>query len=126
VGGGAGAVAGGNCEVLAQDEGEVEGQFLVVGQAQEEGWGAVLVVGWLGVLDVLDDAVVAKVAPGSIAGGGEGIGRDVEKRAVAGIGDVERGHRDWGVVLAERGRGNGRGGQGTGASRSLHRVWSRR
>lgn len=47
-------------------------------------------------LDVLDYAVVAKVAARSVARGGEGIGGNVQQRAVAAIGDVERSHRDCG------------------------------
>lgn len=47
-------------------------------------------------LDVLDYTVVAKVAARSVARGGEGIGGNVQQRAVAAIGDVERSDRDCG------------------------------
>jgi hypothetical protein len=47
-------------------------------------------------LDVLDHAVVAKVAAGGIARSGKGIWGNIQKGTVAAIGDVERSHRDWG------------------------------
>jgi hypothetical protein len=87
-------VGGWDGEVLAQDKGEVEEQLVVGGQAQQEGRRAVGVGQGLGVLDKVDEGVVAGLAPGGIAGGGEGVGRDVEQRAVAGVGDTEGGDRD--------------------------------
>lgn len=66
------------------------------GSARWWGWRAEL--GWAGLayLDVLDNAIVAKVAAGGIARGGEGVGGDVQQRAVAAIGDAEGGDRDCG------------------------------
>jgi hypothetical protein len=49
-------------------------------------------------LYVVDDAIVAKVASRSVSGRGEGVRSDVEQGAVAAIGDVERGNRDWGAI----------------------------
>ena len=40
-------------------------------------------------LDVLDDTIVAKVPPGAIARSGEGVGGNVQQRAVARIRNVD-------------------------------------
>ena len=71
-------------------------------------------------LDVLDDTIVAKVPPGAIARRGEGVGGNVQQRAVARIRNVDRGHRD-----CRRLAGAQAGLRKTVAGR-LHRVWSRR
>lgn len=45
-------------------------------------------------LNVLDDALVPKVSSGTVSCCGESIGCDVEKRAIATVGDVEGSHRN--------------------------------
>jgi hypothetical protein len=70
-------------------------------------------------LDVVNHAIVAKFAPGAVSGRGKGIRRDVQQRAVAGVGDVERGNRDWRMLAHDGGRDEARAG-------AVHRVWSRR
>lgn len=112
-------IGGRDGEVLAQDKGEVEEQLVVAGQAQQEGGRAVGVGQRVGVLDKVDEGVVARLALGGIAGGGEGVGRDVEQRAVTGVGDGEGGDGDCRRGLAGRAGELDRGG-------GLHRVWSRR
>lgn len=95
-------VGGGDGEVLAQDKGEVEEQLVVAGQAQQEGGRAIGMGQRVGVLDEVDEGVVARLALGGIPGGGEGVGRDVEQRAVAGVGDGEGGDGDCTRGLAGR------------------------
>lgn len=85
---------------------------------------AVVVVGKQGAyLDVLDDTVVAKVAARRVARGGEGIGSNVQQRAVAAIGDVERSHRDWGRLA---GAWVAQQDDKRREAKDIHLVWSRR
>jgi hypothetical protein len=68
-------------------------------------------------LNILDDAFVPKVSSSSVSCCRKGIGRDVEERAVATVGDIQGSHRDY-ASSAIRPESD--------CPRNIHRVWSRR
>jgi hypothetical protein len=68
-------------------------------------------------LNVLNDAFVPKVSSGSVSCCGKGIGRNVEERAVATVGDVQGSHGDY-ASSAIRPKSD--------CLENVHRVWSRR
>jgi hypothetical protein len=51
-------------------------------------------------LNVVDDTLVTEIPPCAISGCGEGVGSNVQKRAISGVLDIERSDRDlWELAM---------------------------